>query len=76
MTPLFTGKDIFRRTAFERAIVFCQNETQCGLSRFQKQNVRVDLAITNNFWHPSVHDQSYNHKLFVAVNKQWSSLGL
>ena len=46
------------------------------LSRFQKQNVRVDLAITNNFWHPSVHDQSYNHKLFVAVNKQWSSLGL
>ncbi len=30
---------------------------------------RVNLATTNDFWHLSVHDQSYSGKLFVAANK-------
>ena len=34
-----------------------------------KKNKRVNFAFTNNFCHPSVHDLSYSHKLFVAVNK-------
>ncbi len=34
------------------------------------------IAVTNIFWHPSVPNQSYSHKLFVAVTKWWPGLGL
>ena len=37
--------------------------------KLQKGEVlRVNLVITNNFWYPRVHDQSYSRKLFQAIN--------